>query len=72
MTFDGSTFGKMSGVIALANVIPDMGAMTSLNLAWNHLGIEGAKIVAEAIKVAKCTPAIILVPFSCPSDLSIS
>jgi hypothetical protein len=29
----------------------DMGAMTSLNLAWNYLGAEGAKIVAEAIKV---------------------
>jgi hypothetical protein len=46
--------------------------MTSLNLASNMLYAEGAKIVAEAIKVTKCTPAIILVPFSCPSDLSIN
>jgi hypothetical protein len=33
--------------------------MTSLNLASNDLYAEGAKIVAEAIKVTKCTPAII-------------
>jgi hypothetical protein len=39
------------------------GAMTSLNLASNNLLPEGAKIVAEAIKVTKCTPAIILAPF---------
>jgi hypothetical protein len=46
--------------------------MTSLNLASNRLYAEGAKIVAEAIKVTKGTPAIILVPFSCPSDFSIN
>ena len=46
--------------------------MTSLNLASNNLRAEGAKVVAEAIKVTKCTPAIILVPFSCPSDFSIN
>jgi hypothetical protein len=68
-TVDGGT-PDMSGVIALANVIPDMGAMTSLNLASNGLGAEGAKIVAEAIKVTMCTPAIIMAPFSCPSDFS--
>jgi hypothetical protein len=45
----------------------DKGAMTSLNLASNNLEAEGAKIVAGAIKVTKCTPAIILEPFSCPS-----
>jgi hypothetical protein len=61
-----------SGVIALANAIPDMGAMTSLNLVSNMLYAEGAKIVAEAIKVHECTPVIILVPFSCPSDFSIN
>jgi hypothetical protein len=38
--------------------------MMSLNLASNRLGAEGAKIVAEAIKVTMCTPAIILAPFS--------
>jgi hypothetical protein len=41
----------------------DNGAMTSLNLASNNLEAEGAKIVADAIKVTKCTPAIILEPF---------
>jgi hypothetical protein len=46
--------------------------MTSLNLASTNLRAEGAKIVAEAIKVAMCTPAIILLPFACPSDFSIN
>ena len=46
--------------------------MTSLNLASNSLYAEGAQIIAEAIKVTKCTPAIILAPFSCPSDFSIN
>jgi hypothetical protein len=46
--------------------------MTSLNLASNKLGAEGAKIVAEAIKVTMCTPVIIMAPFSCPSDFSIN
>jgi hypothetical protein len=54
----------------LAPAIADMGAMTSLDLASNGLGAEGAKIVAEAIKVTMCTPAIIMAPFSCPSDFS--
>jgi hypothetical protein len=50
----------------------DKGAMTSLNLASNNLCAEGAKIVAEAIKVTRCTPAIILVSFSYPSEFSIN
>ena len=58
----------MSGVIALANVIPDMGAMTSLNLARNWIGAEGAKHIVGALKVSKCALAIILAPLSCPSD----
>jgi hypothetical protein len=61
-----------SGFIAIADVIPGMRAMTSLDLASNSLMVEGAKIVAEAIKVTKCTPAIVLAPFSCPSDFSIN
>ena len=71
MTY-GSAWGDMSGVIALADVISGMGAMTSLNLALNRLEAEGAEIVAEAIKVTKCTTVIILVPLSCPSDFSIN
>jgi hypothetical protein len=39
------------GVIALADGIKDMRTMTSLDLASNDLGAEGAKIVAKAIKV---------------------
>jgi hypothetical protein len=44
---------KLEGVIAIANAIPDMGAMTSLNLASNKLGVEGAKIIAACLP--KCT-----------------
>ena len=39
-----------SGVVAIADAIPAMGALTSLNLASNYLQAEGAKLVAEAIK----------------------
>ena len=46
---------KPEGAIAIANAIKDMGAMTSLNLASNSLCAEGAQIIAEAIKVTKCT-----------------
>jgi hypothetical protein len=34
--------------------------MTSLNLAANGLGVEGAKVLAEAIKVRKCVVAFLL------------
>jgi hypothetical protein len=43
---------KPEGVIALANVIPGMRAMTSLNLASNMIDSEGAKHVAGAMKVS--------------------
>ena len=55
----------MSGVIALAGVIPDMGAMTSLNLSVNALGPEGAKHIAAGVKVTKCAIAVVLAPFLC-------
>ena len=42
--------GGMSGVIAISNTIPTMGALMSLNLSKNALGAEGAKYVAEAVK----------------------
>jgi hypothetical protein len=42
-----------AGIIAVANAIKDMRAMTSLNLASNSLGTEGAKIVAAFLP--KCT-----------------
>ena len=41
---------KPEGTIAVANAIPTMGALTSLNLASNELYAEGAKIIAEAVK----------------------
>jgi hypothetical protein len=69
LDMSGKEIGK-EGAIMLAPEIINNGAMTSLNLAWNRLRAEGAKVVAEAIKVTMCTPAIILAPFSCPSDFS--
>jgi hypothetical protein len=48
---DGSAY-DVSGIIAITDAIPDMGAMTSLNLASNLIGSEGAKHVAEALKVS--------------------
>jgi hypothetical protein len=36
--------------------------MTSLNLAGNDLGVEGVKVVAEAIKVIECVVVVVLVP----------
>jgi hypothetical protein len=44
---------RILGVVALANTIPDMGAMTSLNLSYTGLGVEGAKIIAAVLP--KCT-----------------
>jgi hypothetical protein len=41
------------GIITIANAIPDMGAMMSLNLASNKLGVEGAKIIAACLP--ECT-----------------
>jgi hypothetical protein len=66
--------GKMESAADAIMLVPeiiDNGAMTSLNLAKNMLRAEGAKVVAGALKVTKCTPAITLAPFSCPpSDFS--
>jgi hypothetical protein len=46
----------------------DKGALTSLNLSSNSLKAEGAKIIAEALKVTNCASAVVLALFSCPSD----
>ena len=67
-----SNFLKPEFARELSVGIRDNRAMTSLNLASNGLGAEGAKIVAGAIKVTMCAPAIILASFSCPSDFSIN
>jgi hypothetical protein len=56
----------ISGISVLAEAIKENGAMTSLNLASNMIGSEGAKLVAEAVKVSAV--AVVLVPFLCSSD----
>eukprot|EP00935_MAST-01C_sp_MAST-1C-sp1_P001164 g1164.t1 len=40
----------MSGVVAIADAIPTMGALTALDLSSNDIGPEGAKHIAEAVK----------------------
>jgi hypothetical protein len=50
------------------NIPSDNRALTSLNLASNYLYEDGAKHVAEAIKVTKCVVVVVLTPVSCPSD----
>jgi Ran GTPase-activating protein (RanGAP) involved in mRNA processing and transport len=49
VTWDDNKVGEMSGVIALANTIPDMGAMTKLDVSSNCLYAEGGKRLAEAL-----------------------
>jgi hypothetical protein len=44
---------KSSSLPALADAIKDMGAMTSLALASNSLGVAGAKIIADVLPM--CT-----------------
>jgi hypothetical protein len=68
VTYDGKKSVDMSGVAALTDVLPTMGALTSLNFSSNDLRAEGSKFVAEAIKVTSCVIAVVLAPFSCPSD----
>jgi hypothetical protein len=46
--------------------------MASLNFSGNWLGAEGAKHIAEGIKVSKCMDAVGLAPFSCPPDLRLN
>ena len=43
----------MSGVIAIGDTIPTMGAMTSLNVSSNLLRAEGAKHIAAALPQCK-------------------
>ena len=52
-TVDGTGNTDMGGVTAIANAIPTMGALTSLNLADNYIKAEGAKHVAAAIPECK-------------------
>jgi hypothetical protein len=61
---------QAAGAIIVAAWIShkDKGALTSLDLSSNALKVEGAKIVAEAIKVRNYAIAVVLAPVSCPSD----
>jgi ribosomal protein L7Ae-like RNA K-turn-binding protein len=53
-TLDVSNQGLGPGdAVLIANDISDMRAMTSLNLASNKLGVEGAKAIAACLP--KCT-----------------
>jgi Ran GTPase-activating protein (RanGAP) involved in mRNA processing and transport len=63
----GAENADTSGIIAIADAIPDMRALTSLNLSSNHVEVQGAKAVAEAIKV---TVRLKKIPFACRSDVS--
>jgi hypothetical protein len=42
--------GDVSGVIALADAIPDMGALTKFDISDNSLCAAGAKVLAEALR----------------------
>jgi hypothetical protein len=58
----------MEGALVVAEYLDGNGALTSLNLSSNSLHAKDAKIVAEAIKVTSYAIAVVLAPFSCPSD----
>jgi hypothetical protein len=59
----GTAYDDMSGVAAVANTISGMGTLTSLDLSLNFLYAEGAKIVAEAMKVTDCVIVVVLALF---------
>jgi Ran GTPase-activating protein (RanGAP) involved in mRNA processing and transport len=49
-TWDGKKHREMSGVIALADAIPDMRALLVLSLKSNDLRTDGGKALAEGLK----------------------
>ena len=54
MTWNSNSYtGQMSGVVAIANAIPTMRAMTSLDISSNYLYEEGAKYIAAALPECK-------------------
>jgi hypothetical protein len=48
--FNSNYDADASGVIALADVIPGMGALSSANLLGNNIGIEQASALAVILK----------------------
>ena len=65
LAYNSSYNSDLSGVIAISDAIPTMGALTSLNLASNMLQAKGAKHVAEAI-----TGHVSALPFSIDTIVS--
>jgi hypothetical protein len=53
LSYDPGGNRDTSGVIAIADAIPDMGALTKLDISENVLRAEGAKIIAAILP--KCT-----------------
>ena len=49
----GTADTDMSGVMAISDAIPTMGAMTSLDVSSNNLRAEGAKHIAAALPECK-------------------
>jgi hypothetical protein len=62
LDMSGKGIGAVDAVMLAAEILGN-GALTSLNLSSNNLNAEGAKIVAEAVKVTKCAIAVVLAPF---------
>ena len=47
-TWDGNKHGEMSGIIALADAIPDMEALTKLDISNNNIGQgEPLQLISE-------------------------
>jgi hypothetical protein len=79
-TWDGNKHGEMSGIVALADAIPDMGALSSLNLASNWLcgltkfgdgtfDASGIHLLSLSHLAHTCLVAQVLPPLPMPSPI---
>jgi hypothetical protein len=57
MTY-GSNWGEMSGVIALAAIIKDMGATTSINVESNNIPAEKKEEIYQMVRMNKLNVAL--------------
>jgi hypothetical protein len=48
--YDSNYDSDMSGVIAISDAIPTMGALVSANILYNGIGVEQAKVIADILK----------------------
>jgi hypothetical protein len=48
--YDANVHNDMSGIVALADVIPGMGALSSVNLLKNYIDIDQAKALVSILK----------------------